>query len=449
MRPLRPALQSSESRSKQWSGALLVNAFAEKADGDKRADFAIMATPGLTEWGTTGIGPFRGWHVVSGVLYVVAGTTLFSVDSSGVATSRGTIAGTGRVRTAANYTELCIATADGTGYVWSGGALSTPLSFDVTDVLYADGYIVWVVEDSEQFFISGLDNALTYDAADIASVEGFPDNIVGAINDHREIQFFGETSTEIFYNSGAADFPFERQGNAFIERGCFDRDSIVKIDNSVTYVGDDRIVYTLLGYQPQRVSTHAVEYDLATATFARAFTYTQEGHKFYVLELDSKTWCLDHATGAWHQRKSWDMDVWRVGGAIYAYDKTLLADRLNGVIYTPSLDVYTEDGETIAVDITLPTIEAGRERKTFYAFEVVCETGVGDTTTTDPQIMLKYSDDGGHLWSDEMWRSLGAEGTYRTRAVWRRLGQFRNRQMNLRITDPVKRLVISYFADIQ
>lgn len=66
----------------------------------------------------------------------------------------------------------------------------------------------------------------------------------------------------------------------------------------------------------------------------------------------------------------------------------------------------------------------------------------------EPQIMLRYSDDGGHRWSDEMWRSLGKVGEYRTRAVWRRLGQFRNRQMKLRITDPVRRLVISYHADI-
>jgi hypothetical protein len=66
----------------------------------------------------------------------------------------------------------------------------------------------------------------------------------------------------------------------------------------------------------------------------------------------------------------------------------------------------------------------------------------------NPQIMLRYSDDGGHLWSDEMWRSMGRTGTYRTRCVWRRLGQFRNRQMKLRITDPVRRLVIAYYTDI-
>ena len=83
-----------------------------------------------------------------------------------------------------------------------------------------------------------------------------------------------------------------------------------------------------------------------------------------------------------------------------------------------------------------------------YAFEVTCETGVGNGAVTDPQMMLRYSDDGGHTWSNEMWRSLGRVGEYRTRAVWRKLGQFRQRQMNLRITDAARKIVISHWADI-
>lgn len=448
MLELKPALQSSLGRSTAWSGAVLTNCFAEKADGDKRTAFAVIPTPGLTEWADIGTGPIRGCMVVGGVLYVVSGTTLYSVDSSGTETNLGPIGGSGPVRIASNYTELCIA-ADGTGYVYSGSALSSPLSFDVSDVLYADGYIVWQVEDSEQFFISALDDALTYDAADITSVEGFPDNLVGMVNDHRELQCFGEKTAEIYYNSGALAFPFERHGNAFIERGCFDRDSIVKLDNSVTFVGDDRIVYTLLGYQPQRISTHWVEYELRDATYARAWSYTQEGHKFYVLECDRGTLVFDFSTGAWHSRASWDSDFWRCNGAIEAYGRLLLSDRENGKLYIPSLDVHTEDGETIAMEILLPTIESQRERGTMYSFEVICETGVGNSAAADPQIMLTYSDDNGHRWSNEMWRPLGAVGEYRTRAVWRKLGQFRQRQMKIRITDAVQRQVISYWADIQ
>lgn len=206
MQQLKPALQHSQGRSLPWSGASLTNCFAEKADGDKREDFAVMAIPGLVEWADIGTGPIRGQHVLGGVLYVVSGTSLYSVDSSGTETLIGLIGGTDLVRMASNYTELCIA-AGGMGYVYSGGALTTPFAERVIDVLYADGYMSWDVEDSEKFFISALDDALTYNGADITSVEGAPDNLVGSINNHREQIHFGADATEIYYNSGATDFP--------------------------------------------------------------------------------------------------------------------------------------------------------------------------------------------------------------------------------------------------
>ena len=349
---------------------------------------------------------------------------------------------------ACNYTEVCVA-ANNTGYVWSGGTLQTPVPFPVSSVIYADGYMLWTIADSEQFCISGLDTAVTNDASDIASVEGAPDNLKGVVNSHREILFFGDLTTEIYYNSGAVQMPFERQGSAFIERGIFDRDSAVKIDNSVTFVGDDRIVYSMNGYSPQRISTHAIEYLLRDATYARAWTYSLEGHNFYVLECDNGTACFDHATGAWHLRRSIGSTWWRCNGAIDAYGKTLLTDRDTGAIYIPSNDVLTEDGATIRVEITLPTMQFGRERATMYAFEATVETGRGNTAAPVPQIMLRYSDDGGHRWSNEWWLTPGAVGDTRRRAIWRKLGQFRTRQIQIAMTDPYYRMVIAYWADVR
>ena len=444
---LKPALQYSQGRSYNWSGAELVNCYAEQADGDRLSDFAVIPVPGLTLWATVGVGPIRGRIVCAAVLYVVSGSVLYSVASNGTATPLGTIPGSGPVRMACNYTEVCVA-ADGTGYVYSGGSLQTPVPFSVSDVLYADGFILWMVQDSEQFLISSLDDALTYDASDISSVEGAPDDLVGMINDHREIHFYGGTTGEIFYNSGAALFPFERQGNAFIERGCFDRDSIVKIDSTVMFMGDDRIIYTLNGYIPQRLSTHVIEYYIRDATYARGWTYTLEGHKFYVLEIDAGTFVHDRATGAWHRRKSFGMDHWRCNGAVDAYGQLLLTDRDNGNIYTPSNDVYTENSEPIRMEMTLPTLEYQRQWVNMYSLEVTTETGTG-APDDDPQIMMQYSDDGGHKWSAELWRGMGKQGERRNRSIWRKLGKFRVRQIRLAITASVQRLIISYWADVR
>lgn len=452
MLKLKPAVQYSEGRSKAWSGARLVNCFAERADGDKRDDFAIMATPGLSTWADLGADAIRGSHAMAGALYAVAGSILYSINESATATALGSVGGTGLVRMADNGTQLCIVGGT-TGYILSGGTVTTlanwGITWPVSDVGFIDSYIIWTRADTGQFFISGLGDATSYDPADIATAEGSPDDIVGMMIDHREVQFFGSSTVEIFYNSAAAAFPFERQGNAFIERGCFDRDSIVKIDNSVNFMGDDRIVYRLQGYQPVRISTHAIEYQLRDVTYARGFAYDQEGHKFYCLDTDNGTFVFDQATGLWHERQSWDLTGWRINGAARCYNRMLLTSGQDGKIYEPSLDLNDEDGATIAVDVYLPTIEGKRQRLIMHSFEVLCETGVGNSDVADPQIMLRYSDDGGRNWSNEMQRSMGAVGDYRRRAIWRKLGQFRQRQMHLRVTDPARAFVMSYHADIR
>jgi hypothetical protein len=453
VRKLLPALQQSEGRSKPWGGAELVNAFAELSEGDKYDAFAIMALPGLSVFANISALPVRGVHRVIATLYAVIGTTLHSISAAGSPTSLGTVAGSGPVRMVDNGAEIAIhgGVNQDTGYVLSGGVLNTaiPNLPQVSDVAYIDGYFAWTVYQSDQFIISGLNAGLVYDPLDVATVEGAPDYLVGVVNDHRELHFPGVDTWEIWYNSGAADFPFTRQGNAFIERGCVDKNSLIKIDNSLHFVGDDLVIYRLNGYDPVRISTHAIEHRIAGAAWFRAFTYTIQGHKFYVLNTDVGSFAYDMATGAWAERKSFGRDNYRVSCACTAYGETILGDAYTGKLYTTSFDVDTEDSDPIPVIIEIPGLAKGRELATLYAFEVYCETGVGNTADPDPQIILQYSRDGGRQWSNELWRSLGAVGEYMTRAVWRLGVQFRQLKIRLQMPSKTRRLVISYFADIR
>lgn len=68
---------------------------------------------------------------------------------------------------------------------------------------------------------------------------------------------------------------------------------------------------------------------------------------------------------------------------------------------------------------------------------------LNDITTVGvrPQAMLRWSDDGGHTWSNEHWASMGTIGSYGTRVFWRRLGmttKLRDRVYEISGTDPVK-----------
>ena len=55
--------------------------------------------------------------------------------------------------------------------------------------------------------------------------------------------------------------------------------------------------------------------------------------------------------------------------------------------------------------------------------------------------MLRWSDDGGHTWSNEHWRTMGRIGEHSKRVIWRRLGmtvKLRDRVYEVSGTAPIK-----------
>jgi len=444
---LQPALQFNEGRAKPWSGAVVTNGFAELADGDKQNQFAILGCPGWQAFSPIGGAAPRGLYRMGSLVYALLGTALYAVNASGTATLVGTVAGSDVVQMADNGTELCIA-ASGVGYVLSGGSLQTPVPFGVSGVAYVDGYIIWSIVDTDQFIISGLNDALTYDPADIASVEGAPDNLTGVLVSQREILFPGTETIEVWWNSGAADFPFARQGNAFIERGCIYPRTFIRCDNSVFWLADDGMVYRLNGYAPERVSTHAVEYKLKGLTDAWAFSYTDEGHKFYVLCTDVGVYAFDLSTRLWHRRESYGSEISKTKFAVNAFGRVVAAAD-DGNLYWLSMDANSEGASPLVLTLELPTFQTQRNLATMYAFEVYCETGIGAEDGADPQIIMQYSRDSGRTWSSQLQRSLGVVGDFTRRALWRTGVQFRQLNIRLIVSDAVRRVAISYWADIR
>lgn len=69
--------------------------------------------------------------------------------------------------------------------------------------------------------------------------------------------------------------------------------------------------------------------------------------------------------------------------------------------------------------------------------------------TLDPQIMLRYSDDGAKTWSNEDWKSAGAEGEYRTRIEWRKKGRSRDRVIEIAVSDGVPWRLVDFSGDLR
>tara|TARA_R110000868_G_scaffold73387_2_gene212912 strand:- start:1844 stop:2287 length:444 start_codon:yes stop_codon:yes gene_type:complete len=127
--------------------------------------------------------------------------------------------------------------------------------------------------------------------------------------------------------------------------------------------------------------------------------------------------------------------------------KIIVGDYENGKLYAFDLQKYSDDTaiqKWLRSWRALPTGQNNLKRSAQHMMQLDCESGVGLDGVgqgTDPQVMLRWSDDGGHTWSNEHWRSIGKIGQTNRRVIWRRLGmtmKLRDRVYELSGTDPVK-----------
>jgi len=461
-----PILGSSYvARSVNAADARMVNLFPEIVPEAGKEPAFLNRAPGLKLLNSIGFGPVRGlWAFSSNDsdAFVVSGTELYKINNAYVATKIGNVSGTGPVSMADNGTQLFIA-CNGPSYIYNnntgGFGQITDADFPgAVTVCYLDGYFVFNEPNSQKMWVTQLLDGTSIDPLDFASTEGSPDGLVAVASNFREVWAFGTNSIEVWYDSGSTDFPLQRIQGAFNELGLAAPYSVAKMDNGLFWLGRDRrgqgIVYRANGYSGVRISTHAVEWQIqqyADMSDAVAYTYQQDGHSFYVLIFPSAntTWVYDAATQAWHERAGF------VNGAFTRHrsncqmafnGKVVVGDFENGNIYAFDLEDYSDNGSIqkwLRSWRALPTDQNNLKRTSQHSLQLDIESGTGlnDGQGSDPELMLRWSDDGGHTWSNEHWAKMGKIGEYYRRVFWRRMGmtlKLRDRVYEVSGTDPVK-----------
>lgn len=455
---------SYTARSAAFDAERCVNMYPEAGSPTSKSVVMLIGTPGKRLWTTLVGGGIRGLlRFSSSLSLAVCGPNVYKLDTSGVSTLIGSIdSRTYPVSMASNGIQVMIVTGPN-GYVVDpiGGSVTQIVDPDFVGadtVQFEDGYFVFNKTGTGQFQITSL-YGTDIDGLDFATAEGAPDLLLSLLVDHREVWLFGETSTEVFFNSGNVDFPFERINGAFIEQGCAAKFSPAKMDNTVYWLTADERGYGTVqraqGYTPQRISTHAVEFAISQMPRiddAVAYTYQQEGHSFYVLNFPTaqKTWVYDAAVNLWHERAWRDPStgVLKQDRAICQMafaGETIVGDWETGKLYVLDLDYFTDNGDPIPRIRACPHIFSSDYKQQFFAsLQVDMQAGVGLTTGqgSDPKAVLQWSTDGGYSWSNELWAPIGKIGERRTRVKWRRLGRSRDRVFRVTITDPVRVVMI-------
>lgn len=440
-------------RSTNFDNQRSINHYPDLSEvGNSKGGYILCPTPGRSLFCDVALQSIRGEYATKDRAFVVAYNTLFELSSDGTSTSRGTILTfTGNVSMADNGEQLII--VDGTatgGWILDLGTnvftQITNVNFaGLTTVTFIDGYFLGNVPGSGIYQWCDLYDGLTWPALNTAVAEGSPDDLVAVVTVHRQAFLLGGTTLEVIYNTGASPDPFQSVQGVFTEYGCNAAFSVQQVANTIFWIGKDEsgsnVVWMADGYNPRRISTTPIEkylsqYDSSTAT---SYSYQEDGHYFYAINVEGMptTLVYDITVKQWHERARWNTNSGmyerdRANFHMFAFGKHLVSDYEDGKIYEQSL-TYNDDAGTLIKRVRIfPYFADDLEYLYFSEFQIDMQTGVGlvddaNDANTNPVMNLRWSDDGGHTWSNYISVPIGRMGEYNTRAIWRRLGRSRAR----------------------
>ena len=459
---------SYSARSVIASAQRCLNLYPEKNPLDALAQYTHYLTQGLTPLGTPPqVAPVRQvYRSSTGQLFSAVGTGIYYVSPSWTSTLLGSIAsGTTPVRMGDNGTTMLIVDGTLSGYTvdltsHAFAAISDAAFYGSNFAEYLDTFMVFNKPGTNIFYTTTSGVITPFDALYFAGKTGYSDLVAGVAIQQRQIWLIGFLSSEIWFNAGGANFPFQILPGPFIEHGTIAPYSIAKQGGSVFFLSQDMagtaIIVEGVGYRTISISTPAIEAEIATYSVisdAIGFCYEQLGHPFYWLKFPTagKDWVFDLSTRLWHERcwidSNGNEEGHRANCAAFAYGTNVVGDRLNGQLYSLDPNNYTDFGGAIKRQRGFPHLMNDGKR-VFYT-QFLADMECGDATFSGLTVSLDWSDDRGATYGSPVSQSIGNPGDYLVQPQWRRLGMARDRVFRLTWTAPAKTALNGAFIELQ
>ena len=465
------------SESPKANNAALFNWYPEiDESGSARNSILLYPSPGYRRFSTdNAVGPVRGMIDVGSRAFVLIRSTFYEISASGGLTAKGTVSSTtGPVSMAANENYILIV-AGGHGYTYDLAAtfgLIASVNFPASPIVagFSDGYFI-VLSSNGYFYLSALDDPLTWAGSiDSERVQAPSNQVVGMVILNRRIWIMGDRLIQPFWNSGNPSFPYEADLSATMNQGLAAQfgANVIPDENTIAWLGHNDagqgVAYMADGANPVRISDHSFESEVATySTIADAvgMVFQIKGHVIWSLTFPTAgtTWRYDFTASRlsgrhlWHRAAYWNAstgsyEAHRAMYHIHWLNKHIVGDRGNGKLYEMNIASRAADGTALFCDDDGDVIRRLRrcphihnENKTIYygSLEIILEPGIGLVSGqgSDPQATVRFSNDGGENWSDELWASAGKIGKTQQRVRFDRQGSGRDRVVELVVTDPV------------
>ncbi|MGX7706313.1 hypothetical protein [Methylobacterium sp. Gmos1] len=400
----------------------------------------------------------RGGLVVGASLYLVREDLIFVLRSDGRFARVGTLDGSKPVTMVRNNRSPVpdvVAVTDVGAFVvtqtgvqdYPGDVIATPNS-----VSFLDGYFLFTYADGT-IRASGTTaeptNTTAMSDQSYTRAEAKPDGLLRGTVSAGQFFAWGQSSVEVYDDAGTAPFPLVR--SAVIPVGLYGPYCVAGFedgwDRQQVFVAADGTVRRLSGYQPEIVSTRAVERFIASAPSPeslRACVYTDGGDAIWALSSPRGTWEFNSTTGEWNERVSRGLSRWRAETSIRFGNRWILGDRVNGDVLALNSAGRREAGDTITSRIESVPMSSFPNRTRVTGLDVDISTGQGkaagtDPIETDPSCLISWSHDGGMAWSNALQRRIGPPGVGGQRVSVGDLGRTTREGLRvaIEVSDPV------------
>lgn len=325
-------------------------------------------------------------------------------------------------------------------------------------IAFIEGWLILNQPNTRTFYTTGPSPySILFPGLFFALKDSSTDNLITLFENNRELWLIGERTSEVWFNAGGANFAFQRIPGVGPQIGCAAVNSISRGGAQLVWLGRNEqgqnMVVCTNQYSFTRISNHAVEHAITgypVVSDAIGYCYEDEGHLFYMLIFPTAdaTWCYDFVSQTWAKRLSWQQSA----GVYHRHrsncymdfgDIRIIGDYQTGQLHQMSRQFYTDAGQPLRALRRTPPIWEQQNRERVFHSQLQTEwtpgTGLQFGQGQNPQVMLRWSDDGGFTWSNEHWTTVGAAGQTKNRAMWRQLGRARDRVYEVVISDPVQR----------
>ncbi|KMO35445.1 hypothetical protein VQ02_17330 [Methylobacterium variabile] len=432
----------------------LVNVFAAK-DG---AVVRWYPVPGLDVVAQPKAVAPRGGLVVGASLYLAREDLLFVLRGDGRFSRVGALDGSKPVTMARNnrapVPDVVAVTDVGAFVVTATGVQDYPGTVigQPNSVSFLDGYFLFTYADGT-IRASGTTaeptNTTAMNDQSYTRAEAKPDGLLRGTVSAGQFFAWGASSVEVYDDAGTSPFPLAR--SAVIPVGLLGPWCVAGFedgwDRQQIFVASDGTVRRLSGYQPEIVSTRAVERFIAAAPrpdSLRACVYTHGGNAIWALSSPRGTWEFNATVGEWNERMSRGQLRWRAETSIRFNNRWILGDVVTGDVLALNPAGRREAGETITSRIESQPLASFPARTRVSGLEVDITTGQGRAAgaapiETDPSCLISWSHDGGMSWGNALQRPIGPPGVGGRRVSVGDLGRSTREGLRVavEVSDPV------------